>query len=711
MRLHLLTVIAILSSQLTNAQPCNNNFKTDTINTCVKIEQILVDACANPEGANEMMLIKTGANNIQVADILISWPNNSWRGFASATQSKVRLDQLNAEITNCGKILYPPNGIIPKHSKVLIFCSLDYQIGSHSFKELKDTFYALFQNAGNTNGHFANFGTGLRSTTIQIANSCSDIATYDRSKLRKKDGSLGSEDGAVVNFSNQSQVAYENIGCTPPLTQYNLQVNASKTEICVGDTVFLTALIKGYKCFYWKSSNYNIEDTLNPNSYFVIDKLMPQPFMVYGFTKHACQQEMGDSILFTFAAPPSMTLNSIPKVCSKDTVRLEAFASQGTFDYFQWSSPLGSLKNPSNLICDLLIQNSSSSFYVKATIGNDCGIFEDSVYIEVEPIPVIQIPTNTSICSNSNTFLLSGTSNSNLVKWSCTGLGNIVESNKPITNYILNTNEPSQIVFYFTAINSCAEVTDSFILKIDSMPNPDFYVQDNICINQLPVLLNPLNPNGSFSGIGIGGLIFNPKDTGLYTITHEVKNGKCTDSIRKQVNVLSSAKADFTYLPTTIQKNQKVMFNNSSMLASNYNWYVENYSTTQKNMEYRFKETGKFDVTLVAIDSINGCHDTFTQIIDVLDDIAFYIGNTFTPNGDSINDRFIAVASGYKEITMYIYNRWGELLFKTNDVTTLGWNGNYQEKECPSGTYIYIVEMKTIYNEDLRFNGIIQLLR
>jgi hypothetical protein len=113
MRLHLLTVIAILSSQLTNAQPCNNNFKTDTINTCIKIEQILVDACANPEGANEMMLIKTGANNIQVADILISWPNNSWRGFASATQSKVRLDQLNAEITNCGKILYPPNGIIP----------------------------------------------------------------------------------------------------------------------------------------------------------------------------------------------------------------------------------------------------------------------------------------------------------------------------------------------------------------------------------------------------------------------------------------------------------------------------------------------------------------------------------------------------------------------------------------------------------------------
>lgn len=711
MKFYLLSLIAILTSHLSHSQPCQNHVKADTISTCVKIEQILVDACANPEGANEMMLIKTGADNISVGDIQISWPNNTWRGFANATQSKVKLDLLNAEITNCGKILYPPNGIIPKHSKVLIFCSLDHQVGSHSFKDLKDTFYALFQNAGNTNGHFANFGTGLRSTTIQIANSCTDMATYDRSKLRKKDGSLGSEDGAVANFSNQSQVTYENIGCTPPLTKYDLQVNASRREVCLGDTVYLTAQIKGYQCFNWKSNSYDIEDTLSLNSYFVIDKLLPQSFKVYGFAKHACQQEISDSILFSFAAPPAMTIAKTTKACNNDTIRLEANAKQGTFDYFLWSSPYGSLNNPSNLSCDLQILNAPASFYVKALISNACGAYEDSMYIEIEAAPLIQVPTDTSICINTPAFLLTGTSNSTLVKWSSTGLGTIVDTNNPITNYVPSVNESSRVVFYFAAMNNCAEVTDSFTLTIDSMPNPDFYVQDNLCLNQFPVTLNPLSPNGSFSGIGITSNIFNPINAGVYTLAYVVSNGNCIDSISKQINVLSSPTAAYTYQPTTIQKNQKVMFNNNSLLSNSYNWFVEDEFFTQQNIAYTFEERGKFDVTLVAIDTISGCSDTLTQVIEVLDDIAFYIGNSFTPNGDSINDRFIAVASGYKEITMYIYNRWGELLLRTNDVTIQGWDGTYRERECPTGVYIYVVEMKTIHDKLLRYNGTIQLFR
>lgn len=84
------------------------------------------------------------------------------------------------------------------------------------------------------------------------------------------------------------------------------------------------------------------------------------------------------------------------------------------------------------------------------------------------------------------------------------------------------------------------------------------------------------------------------------------------------------------------------------------------------------------------------------------------IPNVFTPNGDSMNDTFtISGLSG--DWTMHIYDRWGNLIFSTEQVSDQGWDGhNFLGIEAVTGVYFYILKQE---NADNSYNGALQLLR
>jgi gliding motility-associated-like protein len=71
----------------------------------------------------------------------------------------------------------------------------------------------------------------------------------------------------------------------------------------------------------------------------------------------------------------------------------------------------------------------------------------------------------------------------------------------------------------------------------------------------------------------------------------------------------------------------------------------------------------------------------------------FYIPNSFSPDGDGLNDEFKAISNSDKvsSFRMYIFNRWGALVFESNDIS-LGWDGKYKGKPAPQGVYAYKIE-------------------
>lgn len=101
-----------------------------------------------------------------------------------------------------------------------------------------------------------------------------------------------------------------------------------------------------------------------------------------------------------------------------------------------------------------------------------------------------------------------------------------------------------------------------------------------------------------------------------------------------------------------------------------------------------------------------------SSVTDTLDLDSLFIPNVFSPNDDGANDYFEIIAVGYKSYLLKIYNRWGELIFLSDDPRKL-WDGKSEtnQKEVPEGTYYYIFELSNFSDEKKIYNGFLTLLR
>jgi len=68
--------------------------------------------------------------------------------------------------------------------------------------------------------------------------------------------------------------------------------------------------------------------------------------------------------------------------------------------------------------------------------------------------------------------------------------------------------------------------------------------------------------------------------------------------------------------------------------------------------------------------------------------LPFFIPNSFTPNGDGVNDTFCPVITDLSNFEFAIYDRWGSLIFKTSSCTQ-GWDGDYQGDKAEAGLYVW----------------------
>ena len=117
-------------------------------------------------------------------------------------------------------------------------------------------------------------------------------------------------------------------------------------------------------------------------------------------------------------------------------------------------------------------------------------------------------------------------------------------------------------------------------------------------------------------------------------------------------------------------------------------------------------------MTLIAVNSQNGCSDTISRVIEIQPEFFFYVPNAFTPDGDEFNNTFHAVGVGIAEhsYSMQIFDRWGELIFETNSIFD-EWDGTYKGRIVPSGVYIYKIIAYTLRDEVKEFQGHVNLLR
>ncbi|MBP8238647.1 MAG: gliding motility-associated C-terminal domain-containing protein, partial [Saprospiraceae bacterium] len=113
-----------------------------------------------------------------------------------------------------------------------------------------------------------------------------------------------------------------------------------------------------------------------------------------------------------------------------------------------------------------------------------------------------------------------------------------------------------------------------------------------------------------------------------------------------------------------------------------------------------------------------GCtaHQTVRILVDTR--VPVYAPTGFTPNGDAVNDRFTLFATPgdlTRIISLKIFNRWGGFMYEGKDLApgdiTMGWDGMFDGRDCPSGTYVFMAEVETAYGEVIALKGELNLVR
>ena len=95
---------------------------------------------------------------------------------------------------------------------------------------------------------------------------------------------------------------------------------------------------------------------------------------------------------------------------------------------------------------------------------------------------------------------------------------------------------------------------------------------------------------------------------------------------------------------------------------------------------------------------------------DVVPEMRIFVPNTFTPNGDGLNETFGAKGEGIGWFDMQIYDRWGNLIFQTSN-SNQQWDGTYKKEQAPEGAYVYKIFARGVYEGSKSIDGTVTLLR
>ncbi|WP_205509261.1 PKD domain-containing protein [Longitalea arenae] len=189
-------------------------------------------------------------------------------------------------------------------------------------------------------------------------------------------------------------------------------------------------------------------------------------------------------------------------------------------------------------------------------------------------------------------------------------------------------------------------------------------------------------------------------NSGDYTMFLQATNSfGCTDSARKELFVPP--------LPSvTVNDNPVIPVTTGVILPVTYGHEVENFTwSPAKNLSCTRCPTPyanpKFTTTYnVKVEDHYGCTNSADVTVTVVcNGLNYFVPNTFSPNGDGVNDIFAPRGVGLTRVnSMRIFNRWGEMVyermnFMANDRTpTGGWDGTYKGKPASADVYVYIIE-------------------
>ena len=435
-------------------------------------------------------------------------------------------------------------------------------------------------------------------------------------------------------------------------------------SICENDTATIAAP-PGFLHYQWASYNI-IADTDQ-----VVKVFPAMSFMYKVFAEKTSGCFASDSIYVTVKKVPSVTLGNDTSFCINQSVVLDAGIG---FDTYEWSSGESTEK---------ILANQQGTFAVKATL-NGCSSYDTMKVLNVYPLPSFSLGNDTTLCEGQQLQY-----NFNLpqaiYKWS--------------TGNILNTQTINQPGTYWLQVMQTG-CTNSDTIDVSYNPSPVISLGNDttLCENEM-LQLNAYNNNAGYlwqDGSNASGYLV--KSAGTYFVT--VNLNTCTES--DTITITYKALPFFT-------------LGKDSFLCTGQQYVLKPFINTNANLLWQNGSSAP-SITVMKdgiyfLTATNECGSYTDSVIITAGFCDIIMPSGFTPNGDGINDVFkVKYPFPVKKFDMAIFDRFGEKVFETNDITN-GWDGTWKGAAALQNTYVWIISFTDVNNKQQQLKGIVTLLR
>ncbi len=280
-----------------------------------------------------------------------------------------------------------------------------------------------------------------------------------------------------------------------------------------------------------------------------------------------------------------------------------------------------------------------------------------------------------------------------------------------VINGVFHPTDTGMFKITYTIGNgNCIDSTSKFI-HVFAMPDASFSMSDSIvCVGANPIVFTPKNMNGLFSGEPLSSNIFKPIKSGTFLFTYTVSNSKCIATTTKKIIVANKPKASFTYSPDTNYVNIPVNFIPDTIGIKSFLWnFGDGSSDSIIFPSHTFKTENIFKVWL-KVTSKYGCEDSTYRDVKISNKKSFAVPNVFSPNNDNVNDKFLIKSSSIDKYHISIYNRWGSLVYESNNIEE-GWDGTFMQQPCSDAVYYYIANIIDTNHIEQNIYGTVTLIR
>jgi gliding motility-associated-like protein len=259
----------------------------------------------------------------------------------------------------------------------------------------------------------------------------------------------------------------------------------------------------------------------------------------------------------------------------------------------------------------------------------------------------------------------------------------------------------------------CASGIKPVVVTIFTKPTISASASDTDICKGTMITLTASSPGNTIDwlGVGTGNVVtVTPTDSITYLAVATTANG-CMDTASVNIAVKPFI-LTLTANPDPVLAGTNTTLTTSGNFTYNVlSWSPAIFFTNQTALTQNIvvKDTSK-SFTVIA-QSIDGCLDTATLFVTVDPNLKdFFIPNSFSPNGDGNNDIFKVYGSSVRDVTLIVYNQWGEKIFESKNALS-GWDGTWKGRPQAVGVYVYLAEVTFYNNVTMKRKGTINLIR